>query len=64
MFKFIKQYAEKMDHVASIYPMISLFIFFLFFVVLLVLVKKMGKERIIELSNIPFDKDETTNSTL
>ena len=62
MYKFIKQYAEKMDH-ATIYPMISLFIFFLFFVVLLVLVKKMDKQRVIELSNIPLDKDETTTST-
>jgi len=62
MFKFIKQYAEKMDHVA-IYPMISLFIFFIFFVVLLVFVKKMDKQRIIELSNIPLENDETNNST-
>lgn len=63
MFKFIKQYAETIDHV-SIYPMISLFIFFIFFLVLLVLVKKMGKERVTELSNIPFEKDELTNSNL
>jgi hypothetical protein len=62
MYKFIKQYAEKMDHVA-IYPMISLFIFFLFFVVLLVLVKKMDKQRAIELSNIPLDSAETTTIT-
>jgi hypothetical protein len=62
MFKFIKQYTETMDH-ATIYPMISLFIFFLFFVVLLVFVKKMDKSRVNELSNIPFDVDETTNST-
>jgi len=62
MFKFIKQYAEKMDHVA-IYPIISLFIFFLFFVVLLVYVQKMDKQRTIELSNIPLDTDETTTST-
>ncbi|MEP7142639.1 MAG: CcoQ/FixQ family Cbb3-type cytochrome c oxidase assembly chaperone [Ferruginibacter sp.] len=62
MYRFIKQYTEKMDH-ATIYPMISLFIFLLFFVVLLVLVNKMDKQKIIELSNIPLDKDETTNST-
>lgn len=62
MFKFIKQYAEKIDH-ASIYPMISLLIFFLFFVVLLVLVKKMDKDRINTLSNIPLDTEETTTST-
>lgn len=62
MYKFIKQYTEKMDH-ATIYPMISLFIFFLFFIVLLVLVKKMDKSRIIELSNIPLDIEETTSIT-
>ena len=62
MYKFIKQYAEKMDHVA-IYPMISLFIFFLFFVVLIVLVKKMDKQKVIEISNLPLDLDETTTST-
>ena len=63
MFKFIKQYAEKIDN-AQVYPMISLFIFLLFFVVLLVVVKKMGKERIKELSNIPLDKEELSNSNL
>lgn len=62
MFKFIKQYAETMKD-ANTYAFISLFIFLVFFIVLLVLVKKMGKERVIELSNIPFDKDELTNST-
>ncbi len=62
MYKFIKQYAEKMDHV-SIYPMISLFIFFLFFLVLLVFVFKMDKQRVIELSNMPLDADEKTTST-
>lgn len=62
MFKFIKQYAERMDNVA-IYPMISLFIFLLFFIVLLVFVKKMDKQTVTELSNIPLDTDETQNST-
>jgi len=63
MFKFIKQYAEKIDN-AQLYPMISLVIFFLFFVVLLVLVKKMSKERVQQLSNIPLDTEELSNSTL
>lgn len=62
MFKFIKQYAETING-ANIYPIISLLIFFLFFAVLLVLVKKMGKERVQELSNLPFDKEETTIKT-
>jgi cytochrome c oxidase cbb3-type subunit IV len=63
MYKFIKQYAETMKD-ASIYPMISLFIFLIFFIVLLVLVKKMGKERVTELSNIPFEEDELTQSNV
>jgi cytochrome c oxidase cbb3-type subunit IV len=63
MFKFIKQYAETIDHV-DIYPMISLFIFFSFFIVLLVFVTKMKKERVKELSNLPFENEELTNSTL
>lgn len=64
MFKFIKQYAEKIDH-AQVYPMISLVIFFLFFLVLLYFVKKMDKERINILSNIPLDEiKEPTNNSL
>ena len=57
MFKFIKQYAEKMDH-AQIYPMISLLIFFGFFVVLLYFVKKMDKNSVRKLSSIPLDDTE------
>ena len=64
MFKFIKQYAEKMDN-AQVYPMISLVIFFLFFVILLYYVKKIDKTSITTLSNIPFDeKDEQTTNIL
>ena len=63
MFKFIKQYAENISGV-DIYPLISLLIFFTFFIVLLVLVKKMGKERVTELSNIPFEEDELTQSNV
>ena len=62
MYKFIKQYTERMDH-ATIYPMISLFIFFLFFVVLLLLVSRMDKRRIAEISNIPLDADGTNEPT-
>ncbi len=58
MFKFIKQYAEGIDHVA-VYPMISLLIFFVFFIVLLVYVKRMDKNAVSALSNIPLDQDET-----
>ena len=61
MFKFIKQYAEQMQN-ADIYPIISLFIFFTFCVVLLLLVKRMKKERVERLSNIPFDQEEPANT--
>jgi hypothetical protein len=62
MFKFIKQYAEKMDN-AQVYPMISLVIFFLFFVVLLYFVKKMDKATVRELSDIPLDdREQYTNN--
>lgn len=63
MFKFIKQYAETIDNV-NIYPIISLFIFLTFFVVLLVWVKRMRKEEVKELANLPFENEEITNSTL
>ena len=63
MFKFIKQYAEKMDH-AQIYPMISLIIFFLFFVILLVYVIKMDKTSITTLSNIPFNENDEQTTTI
>lgn len=58
MFKFIKQYAETMDY-ATIYPLFSLMVFFLFFVILLVYVKKMDKQSVETLSNIPFEKETT-----
>lgn len=57
MFKFIKQYAETIDN-AQVYPMISLFIFFLFFVALLWYVIKMDKNNVHELAALPFDDQE------
>jgi len=61
MFKFIKQYAETIQG-AQVYPMISLLIFFIFFIVLLAYVRRMDKNRVNELSKIPFDQ-ETEQST-
>lgn len=56
MFKFIKGNLENIDGV-SIYPMISLMIFFLFFVVLLWWVSTAKKEHIDEVSHIPLEDD-------
>jgi Ca2+/Na+ antiporter len=57
MFKFIRQYAEHIDH-AQVYPMISLMIFFVFFVLLIWYVIKMDKENVAALSEIPLDKTD------
>lgn len=62
MFRFIKKYAETMQGV-DIYPIISLFIFIIFFVTLIVFVKKMDKEVVQKIANIPLD-NENINSTL
>ena len=63
MFKYIKQYAESIANV-GVYPIISLLIFFLFFVVLLVMVKKMNKDRISILSQLPLDSGEIVGPIL
>ena len=54
MLKFVKQNLENID-VVSIYPIISLLIFFLFFVALFLWVFTAKKEHINEGSNIPLD---------
>jgi len=46
----------------SIFPMISLGIFFLFFIGLLVYVFKVNKQHIIEMKNIPFDNKNDNNT--
>ncbi len=63
MFKFIKQYAESIQNV-QVYPMISLLIFFVFFVGLLWFVKKMDKQTVEILSNIPLDNETTTKENI
>jgi cytochrome c oxidase cbb3-type subunit 4 len=54
MFKFIRQYAEKIDHV-NVFPIIGLIIFMVFFIVMIIYVRKMSKEDINELSSLPLD---------
>lgn len=56
MLKYIKDYAASIDGV-SIYPIVSLLIFFLFFVAVLYYVKKMDKKSVTELSALPLDLD-------
>ena len=54
MLKFIRNYADKIDH-AQVFPMVGLFIFVGFFIVMLIYVKKMSREEISELSHLPLD---------
>jgi cytochrome c oxidase cbb3-type subunit 4 len=54
MFKFIKKYAETIDHI-EIYPIISLVIFFLFFAGVLLFTYRMNKKEILEIKNLPLD---------
>ena len=60
MLRFIKHNLTSIDGV-SIYPIISLLIFFLFFAVMITWVYRMRKTEIDELSNIPFENEENTD---
>lgn len=60
MFKFIQKYAETMEN-ASMYPILSLLIFFIFFAVLIYFVAVMDKKSVQVLSNIPLDNNDEPN---
>lgn len=59
MLKFIRNYADKIDHI-QVFPMIGLFIFVGFFILMVIYVKKMTGEEISELSNLPLDLGQET----
>jgi cytochrome c oxidase cbb3-type subunit 3 len=52
-----KNYLESISGI-SIYPLLSLLLFFLFFTVLLIWVFRTSKERMQQMKNIPFVYDE------
>ncbi len=54
MLKFIKQNLETIDGV-SIYPIISLVLFFIVFVTMVIIVSKMNKNKISELEKYPLE---------
>ena len=62
MLKYIKEHAASIDGV-SIYPVISLLIFFFFFVALLYYVKKMDKNKVEEIRNLPLDLQDQVAET-
>jgi hypothetical protein len=61
MLKFIKHHLDTIQGV-EIYPIISLLLFFLVFTVMLLIVLKMPKRNIEELSNLPLDNDLKNNN--
>lgn len=63
MLKYIKQYADSIKGI-DIYPIISLFIFVLFFIAVIYYVRKMDKQRVNELKNLPLDLEPENNTTL
>ena len=58
MLKFIKHHMEGIEGI-SIYPIISLLIFFIFFAVLFLWVLKAKKEYIEKVRKLPLDNDNT-----
>lgn len=54
------KFANYLEHITgvSIYPLISLLVFFIFFVVLLFFVVKMDKKLVAEVAALPMDNDE------
>jgi cbb3-type cytochrome oxidase subunit 3 len=56
MLKFIKHNLEGIDGV-EIYPIISLLLFFLVFITMIVIVFKLPKKSIDEVSQLPLDDD-------
>jgi len=61
MLKFIKHHLDTIEGV-EIYPIISLVLFFLVFTTMLLIVLKMPKRNIDELSNLPLDNDLKNNN--
>lgn len=63
MMKFVKNYMESIEGIAT-YPMISLLIFFVFFVLLFWWVFTAKKEYIKEVSELPLDTDQNKDQSL
>ena len=59
--KLVSHYFESMAGI-EIYPIISLLIFILFFIVVTYKVIKMDKNEVKELSNLPLDNDNNSES--
>lgn len=61
MLKYIKHHLDTIEGV-EIYPIISLVLFFLVFTTMLIIVMKMPKGSIDEISRLPLDNDLKNNN--
>lgn len=61
MLRYIKHHLDTITGV-EIYPIISLLLFFAVFTAMLIIVLRMPKKNIDDLSNLPFDNDIKNNN--
>ncbi len=61
MLKFIKHHLDTIEGV-EIYPIISLLLFFIVFTTMLIIVLRMPKNNIEEISNLPLENDSKNNT--
>jgi len=61
MLKFIKHHLDTIEGV-EIYPIISLLLFFIVFTTMLVIVLKIPKNSVDEISNLPLDNNLKNNA--
>ena len=55
MLKYIKQYADSIEGI-NIYPIISLLMFVVFFIAVICYVKKMDKQQVQDMRNMPLEQ--------
>jgi len=60
MIRFAKHYFENINGI-EIYPIISLVLFFIVFLTMLIIVLKIPKDSIEEISNLPLENDSKIN---
>ena len=61
MIRFAKHYFEGINGI-EIYPIISLVLFFIIFITMVIIVFKIPKDSIGEISNLPFENESQNNN--
>lgn len=61
MIRFAKHYFEDINGI-EIYPIVSLVLFFIIFITMVIIVFKIPKDSIEEISNLPLENDSQNNN--